>query len=105
MLDLDHIFMFTTVTPRITITPSQVTTRPGQPLQLRCQTSGQGPFNIEWSKIDGQLSPQARDSNGVLEIRQVTRADAGRYRCRATNAGGFSEGFADVIVWGKLNIS
>uniref|UniRef100_A0A0B7ATX1 Basement membrane-specific heparan sulfate proteoglycan core protein n=1 Tax=Arion vulgaris TaxID=1028688 RepID=A0A0B7ATX1_9EUPU len=92
------IHIIVNVTPRITITPSRVSTRSGQSLQLRCQPSGQGPFNIEWTKLDGQLSPQARDRDGVLEIRQVTRADAGRYRCVATSAGGSTEGFADVIV-------
>ncbi|CAG5123328.1 unnamed protein product, partial [Candidula unifasciata] len=92
------VYIIVSVTPRLTITPSRVTSRPGQPLQLRCQPSGQGPFTVEWTKLDGQLSPQARERDGVLEIRQVTRADAGRYRCVATGAGGSSDGFADVIV-------
>ncbi|BFZ23346.1 hypothetical protein BsWGS_26385 [Bradybaena similaris] len=92
------VYIIVSVTPRLTISPSSVTTRPGQPLQLRCQPSGPGPFSIEWTKLDGQLSPQARERDGVLEIRQVTRADAGRYRCVVTGAGGFGEGFVDVNI-------
>lgn len=94
---------YNAVTPRLTVTPSRVTANAGQPFQLRCQPSGQGPFNIEWTKLDGQLSPQARESNGVLEIRQSTRADAGRYRCVATNVAGSSEGFADVVIIGEFS--
>ncbi|CAG5125030.1 unnamed protein product, partial [Candidula unifasciata] len=92
------VYIVVNVLPKLVITPSRITARPGQPIQLQCQPDGQGPFNVEWSKLDGQLSPQARESNGVLQIRQVTRADAGRYRCVATNAAGSIEGFADIVV-------
>ncbi|XP_012944719.1 basement membrane-specific heparan sulfate proteoglycan core protein [Aplysia californica] len=95
---VSSIYIIVSVTPRLTISPSSVAARPGQPISLTCQPAGQGPFNIEWTKVGGTLSPQARENNGVLEIRQVTRADAGTYRCIASNAAGSTEGFADVTV-------
>ncbi|XP_034337833.2 basement membrane-specific heparan sulfate proteoglycan core protein isoform X5 [Magallana gigas] len=93
------VFIIVTVTPILSISPAQVEARAGQTVRLRCQPEGQGPFNIEWVKMDGILSPSATQSlDGVLEIRQVTAADAGRYRCVATNSAGSSDGFAVVIV-------
>lgn len=75
--------------------------RAGASLRLSCQLGGSYPYTVEWSKEDGVLSPQARESNGVLDIRQVTSADAGRYKCVATTDIGSSEAYADVIVVGE----
>nr|XP_022341960.1 basement membrane-specific heparan sulfate proteoglycan core protein-like isoform X4 [Crassostrea virginica] len=93
------VFIIVTVTPTMIISPAKVEARAGQRVQLRCQPQGQGPFNIEWVKMDGVLSPSATQTlDGVLEIRQVTAADAGRYRCVATNSAGSSDGIAVIIV-------
>lgn len=89
----------------MTISPARIVSRPGEAIVLRCQPSGTGPFNIEWTRLNGQMNPQARERDGVLEIRQATRADAGRYRCRATNDAGSSEGFADVMIIGDWNLT
>jgi hypothetical protein len=61
---------------------------------------GAGPFEIEWHKVDGVLSPTAREYDGVLEIRQVTAADAGQYRCIARSNGLVSEGYATLLIAG-----
>ncbi|XP_056009495.1 basement membrane-specific heparan sulfate proteoglycan core protein-like isoform X3 [Ostrea edulis] len=93
------IFIIVTVTPKLSISPAQVEARAGQTVQLRCQPQGQGPFNIEWVKIGGVLSPSAtQTADGILEIRRVSAADAGRYRCVATNSAGSSDGIAVVRV-------
>ncbi|XP_061163155.1 basement membrane-specific heparan sulfate proteoglycan core protein-like [Saccostrea echinata] len=93
------VFIIVTVTPKLSISPAQVEARAGQRVQLRCQPQGQGPFNIEWVKLGGGLSPSATQTvDGILEIRAVTAADAGRYRCVATNSAGSSDGIAIVIV-------
>lgn len=76
--------------------------RAGGTVQLRCRPQGSGPFNIEWLKVDGVLNPSATQTrDGLLEIRQVTAADTGRYRCLATGSSGSSDGFAIVSVIGK----
>ena len=93
------VFIIVTVTPSLTISPARVEARAGGSVQLRCQPQGSGPFNIEWMKVDGILNPSATQSvDGLLEIRQVTAADAGRYRCLATSSTGSSDGFAIVSV-------
>ena len=78
-----------------------MTTRAGESIQLRCSPQGGGPFNIEWSKTEGQINPRATERDGILEIRQVTAADAGRYRCTVTTSlGGTLDGYATVEVEG-----
>ncbi|XP_041377591.1 basement membrane-specific heparan sulfate proteoglycan core protein-like isoform X3 [Gigantopelta aegis] len=88
------IILIVSVTARLTISPAQVAARPGETVRLTCQPAGTGPYTIEWQKVDGALSPTAVEHQGILEIRQVTPADAGQYRCIATNNAGSSEGFA-----------
>ncbi|WAR15211.1 PGBM-like protein, partial [Mya arenaria] len=84
--------------PRLTISPQRITSRAGDTVQLRCSASGSGPFNIEWSRVDAQMNPSARENDGILEIRQVTPADAGRYRCVVQSGSGTTEGYAIVDV-------
>lgn len=90
------------VAPRLTISPQRITTRAGDTIQLRCSATGGGPYNIEWSRIGAQMNPRAIEREGILEIRQVTAADAGRYRCVVESSGGSNEGYAIVEVEGKL---
>ncbi|XP_052285983.1 basement membrane-specific heparan sulfate proteoglycan core protein-like isoform X3 [Dreissena polymorpha] len=92
------VFIIVTVAPRLTISPQRITTRAGEAVQLRCTASGSGPFNIEWSRVDAQMNPTAVERDGILEIRQVSAADAGRYRCVVESSAGSSEGFAIVTV-------
>ncbi|CAL1546871.1 unnamed protein product [Lymnaea stagnalis] len=92
------VFITVQVSPRVLISPSQVSARAGSSITLTCQTSGPGPFNYEWTREDGQLSTQARQVNGVLEIRQATRADSGRYKCTVLTPGGTIEAYADIRV-------
>ncbi|KAK6966048.1 basement membrane-specific heparan sulfate proteoglycan core protein, partial [Biomphalaria glabrata] len=96
--DFQTVFITVTVTSNLVISPSSTRVRAGASLRLSCQLGGSYPYTVEWSKEDGVLSPQARESNGVLDIRQVTSADAGRYKCVATTDIGSSEAYADVIV-------
>jgi len=93
--------MCISVAPRLTISPQRVASRAGETIQLRCTPTGSGPFNIEWSRVDAQINPEARESDGILEIRQVTAADAGRYRCVVQSSAGSSDGYAIVEVEGK----
>ncbi|XP_052760298.1 basement membrane-specific heparan sulfate proteoglycan core protein-like isoform X2 [Mya arenaria] len=92
------VIIIVTVAPRLTISPQRITSRAGDTVQLRCSASGSGPFNIEWSRVDAQMNPSARENDGILEIRQVTPADAGRYRCVVQSGSGTTEGYAIVDV-------
>ena len=95
------LIVLVTVTPRLTISPGQITARAGDSVTMTCQPTGQGPFQIEWQKVNGVLPPGVRQYDGVLEIRRVTAADAGQYRCIATNPAGTSEGYASLRVAGE----
>ena len=59
---------------------------------------------MEWTKVHGVLSPSAVDRNGVLTIRQVTAADAGRYKCSAISGSVRSESFAVISVTGERSL-
>ena len=52
----------------MSISPSLLTVRPGEPLRLRCLSAGSSPVTIEWSKVGGVLSPAAKTKDGILEI-------------------------------------
>ncbi|XP_060586623.1 basement membrane-specific heparan sulfate proteoglycan core protein-like isoform X4 [Ruditapes philippinarum] len=92
------VFIIITVAPRLTISPQRITSRAGDTIQLRCTGAGSGPFNIEWSRIGAQMNPSATERDGVLEIRQVTAADAGRYRCVVQSSSGSQDGYALVEI-------
>ncbi|XP_069115040.1 basement membrane-specific heparan sulfate proteoglycan core protein-like isoform X2 [Argopecten irradians] len=93
------VYIIVTVRPRLTISPARVEAVAGQRIQLTCIPQGSGPFQIEWSKLNGLLNPRAvQTSEGTLVINQVTAADAGRYRCVATSSAGSSDGYAEVSI-------
>ena len=46
------------------------------------------------------MNPRATERDGILEIRRVTAADAGRYRCTVTSNAGTLDGYAIVDVEG-----
>ncbi|KAK6175562.1 hypothetical protein SNE40_014001 [Patella caerulea] len=92
----DSVFIIVSVLPRLSVTPSNIKVLPGDEVFLRCRGQGAGPFTYEWQKVNGIISPTAVERDGVLEIRQVTAADAGRYRCIATSSAGSTEGYSDV---------
>ncbi|CAG2244995.1 Laminin subunit alpha,Basement membrane proteoglycan,Basement membrane-specific heparan sulfate proteoglycan core protein [Mytilus edulis] len=81
----------------------------GNPTEVggRCQRDGKlpvmsGPFNVIWSRIDGQDLPN-RAKVGPrysLTIRDVQETDAGRYVCTATNVHGSNIQYVNLIVLG-----
>ncbi|XP_022793282.1 fibroblast growth factor receptor 2-like [Stylophora pistillata] len=52
----------------------------GNDVTLTCQASGDRPLDVFWIKPDGQ-----RITTNVLTITNITRGQAGEYRCEATN--------------------
>ena len=90
-----------TAPPSLYITPQMLSVRAGEVLQIQCVAEGTPPIVIQWSKVGGQLSQAASERDGILRIQPVTAADAGRYRCLASNEAGRSELYADVSVMGE----
>ncbi|GAB1602266.1 basement membrane-specific heparan sulfate proteoglycan core protein-like isoform X6, partial [Argonauta hians] len=92
------------VAPQVIISPANVAARLGESMRLVCQAEGSGPITIEWQKINGAMSPNVQDQNGVLYFREVTAADAGQYRCLARNSAGVAEGIVLVKIVARPSI-
>ncbi|XP_041275343.1 basement membrane-specific heparan sulfate proteoglycan core protein isoform X4 [Onychostruthus taczanowskii] len=60
----------------------------GTTVELECLGLGEPRPHVTWSKVGGRIRPGVLVRAGTLTIEQVERADAGQYRCTATNAVG-----------------
>ncbi|XP_077998598.1 basement membrane-specific heparan sulfate proteoglycan core protein-like isoform X2 [Glandiceps talaboti] len=87
------------VAPVIRVSPSSITVKAGQVLKVECVVEGGSePVQVEWYKVEGQLPLTASDSDGILLINSATPADAGPYKCVATNPAGSNEAVVSVSV-------
>ncbi|XP_052832935.1 basement membrane-specific heparan sulfate proteoglycan core protein isoform X4 [Octopus bimaculoides] len=89
---------------RVIISPANVAARIGEPMRLVCQAEGSGPTTLEWQKINGVMSPNVQERDGILLFREVTAADAGQYRCLARSAGGVAEGIVLVKIVARPSV-
>ena len=64
---------------------------------LPCNAVGTPSPDYEWTTSDGDLQTSTF-SNGTLRIANVQRSDAGFYRCRASNEGGFIQTTVELDV-------
>uniref|UniRef100_A0A1B6EDX6 Basement membrane-specific heparan sulfate proteoglycan core protein n=1 Tax=Clastoptera arizonana TaxID=38151 RepID=A0A1B6EDX6_9HEMI len=86
--------------PRVNIEPPYLQVREGQPVELRCLTTGVPTPNLIWEKDGrGSLNPQYTFSNGVFRIPYVRKEDEGHYRCIATNPFGTSDASVTLQVF------
>ncbi|XP_064586429.1 basement membrane-specific heparan sulfate proteoglycan core protein isoform X3 [Zonotrichia leucophrys gambelii] len=60
----------------------------GTTVELECLGLGEPRPHVTWSKVGGRIRPGVLIRAGTLTMEQVERADAGQYRCTATNAVG-----------------
>ncbi|XP_014817217.1 PREDICTED: basement membrane-specific heparan sulfate proteoglycan core protein-like, partial [Calidris pugnax] len=60
----------------------------GTTVELECLGLGDPRPHVTWSKVGGRIRPGVLVQAGTLTIQRVERADAGQYRCTATNAVG-----------------
>ncbi|XP_029102224.1 basement membrane-specific heparan sulfate proteoglycan core protein isoform X4 [Scleropages formosus] len=73
--------------PKVTINvrTSVQTVLVGNSVEFECQAIGDPQPTLHWSKVGGPLPSHVVVNGGLLKIEQVTEADAGQYRCTATN--------------------
>ena len=69
----------------INIRTSVQTVMLGNSVEFECQAVGHPTPTVRWSKVGGSLPAHVEVRGGMLKIRQVKNADAGHYRCTATN--------------------
>ncbi|KAM3617456.1 uncharacterized protein V6R79_006391 [Siganus canaliculatus] len=69
----------------INVRTSVQTVMIGNSVEFECQAVGDPEPTVQWSKVGGSLPPHIMVKGGMLKIDQVTEADAGQYRCTATN--------------------
>ncbi|XP_030363786.1 basement membrane-specific heparan sulfate proteoglycan core protein isoform X1 [Strigops habroptila] len=60
----------------------------GTSVELECLGLGEPRPHVTWSKVGGRIRPGVLARAGTLTFERVERADAGQYRCTATNAVG-----------------
>lgn len=75
--------------------------REGRECRFEClarTTSGDGLVSIRWTRDGQRLSPNARDSGGILTINPVAVSDSGRYICTAYYNGKTAKAYAHLQV-------
>uniref|UniRef100_A0AAY5ELG2 Heparan sulfate proteoglycan 2 n=1 Tax=Electrophorus electricus TaxID=8005 RepID=A0AAY5ELG2_ELEEL len=73
--------------PKVTINvrTSVQTVMVGGAVEFECHAVGEPEPSVHWSKAGGPLPEHVHVRGGLLRIEHVTEADAGQYRCTATN--------------------
>ncbi|XP_061591358.1 basement membrane-specific heparan sulfate proteoglycan core protein isoform X3 [Cololabis saira] len=69
----------------INVRTSVQTVMIGNSVEFECQAVGDPEPTVRWSKVGGSLPAHIMVKGGMLRIDRVTEADAGHYRCTATN--------------------
>ncbi|KAL6119478.1 hspg2 [Pungitius sinensis] len=69
----------------INVRTSVQTVMIGNSVEFECQAVGDPEPTVRWSKVGGSLPAHIMVKGGMLRIDRVTEADAGKYRCTATN--------------------
>ncbi|KAJ8258098.1 hypothetical protein GJAV_G00193140 [Gymnothorax javanicus] len=69
----------------INIRTSVQTVMIGNSVEFECHATGDPQPSVSWSKVGGELPAHVVVQGGMLKIERVEEADAGQYRCTATN--------------------
>ncbi|KAK2106116.1 Basement membrane-specific heparan sulfate proteoglycan core protein [Saguinus oedipus] len=82
----------------INIRTSVQTVVVGHAVEFECLALGDPKPQVTWSKVGGRLRPGIVQSGGVVRISHVELADAGQYRCTATNSAGTTQSHVLLLV-------
>nr|XP_044625887.1 basement membrane-specific heparan sulfate proteoglycan core protein isoform X8 [Equus asinus] len=89
----------------INIRTSVQTVVVGHAVEFECLALGDPKPQVTWSKVGGRLRPGVVQSGGIVRIAHVELADAGQYRCTATNAAGTTQSHVLLLVQALPQIS
>ncbi|XP_015793679.1 protein amalgam [Tetranychus urticae] len=98
-ISVEHILLVHSV-PTIKVEPADkvVVLTKGQTLRLKCKSSAEQKPDIKWEKDNNKLTT-ASNNQDTLEIPNVSRGDAGKYKCVAYSFyGSVSQAEFDVAV-------
>ena len=89
--------------PVVTIYPNDngnITVAEGDSITLRCEVTGDGKLNYQWTRKPGSLPSSAGRSNGGknLTIDNIAVNDSGQYYCEVDNGGNNVSSRVQVIV-------
>ncbi|XP_049631522.1 basement membrane-specific heparan sulfate proteoglycan core protein [Suncus etruscus] len=70
----------------------------GHAVEFECLALGDPKPQVTWSKVGGSLRPGIVQSGGIIRIAHVELADAGRYRCTASNSAGATQSHVLLLV-------
>lgn len=73
----------------------------GHSVEFECLALGDPKPQVTWSKVGGRLRSGIVQSGSVIRIAHVELADAGQYRCAATNAAGTTQSHVLLLVQGR----
>lgn len=71
--------------PRIELRPPYLDVEEYSPAEVECTAQSSTPVTYYWTRLDGELSPDAHASGALLRFNQVHRSDSGNYQCIARN--------------------
>lgn len=74
------------VPPRFTVVPRGAAEPSGSSPVYNCQASGDPVPTIRWTKVGSGQPPTEQLRNGSLWIKNIQKADEGRYTCSASNS-------------------
>ncbi|XP_072465307.1 basement membrane-specific heparan sulfate proteoglycan core protein isoform X4 [Notamacropus eugenii] len=89
----------------INIRTSVQTVVVGHAVEFECLALGDPKPHVTWSKVGGHLRSGIVQSGGTIRIARVEQADAGQYRCTATNAAGTTQSHVLLLVQALPQIS
>lgn len=71
--------------PHIQLRPPFLDVNEYSPAEVECYAQSSTPVTYYWTRLDGELSPDAYASGAVLRFNQVKQSDSGNYQCIARN--------------------
>lgn len=84
--------------PRVELRPTHLDVNEYSPADVECVAQSSTPVTYHWSRLDGELSPDAYISGPWLRFNQVRRSDGGDYQCIARNQYGDDSSVLRVYV-------
>ncbi|KAM7349812.1 terribly reduced optic lobes isoform 24-T24 [Cochliomyia hominivorax] len=69
-----------------------------EPSEVNCEVSGNPTPNVIWTRVDGQMSSEARVEGSRLIFEMPRKSDEGSYRCQADNGVGYEEKYTQIRI-------